>query len=357
MHILILAGGVGSRLWPRSRQAVPKQFLDLTGGETMIQTTVRRIAPLVSPEQIFVATGERYVSLVREQLPQLPPENIIAEISGKNTAPAIGLGALHIAQKDPQATMAVLTADHLIPDESTFRAALQAAESVAQSGKLVTLGITPTGPETGYGYIHRGETIGTFHDQPVYRVRQFLEKPNLPTAQKFFDSGEYYWNSGMFIWKTDVLFSQLTEHMPQLMAQLQQLRSALFENPSAADVAAIWNDITPQSIDFGLMEKAADVAVVPLDAGWNDVGSWAALYDELAQSPGENVAVNAEQLLTIDSHGLLVQGGGKLVATIGVNDLVIVETDDALLVCARDRAQDVKKIVEQLKKEGKQAYL
>ena len=357
MHILILAGGVGSRLWPRSRQAVPKQFLDLTGGETMIQTTVRRIAPLVSPEQIFVATGERYVSLVREQLPQLPPENIIAEISGKNTAPAIGLGALHIARQDPQATMAVLTADHLIPNETAFRAALQAAAAVAQTGKLVTLGITPTAPETGYGYIHRGETIGTFFDQQVYRVRQFLEKPNLPTAQKFFNSGEYYWNSGMFIWKTDVLFSQLGEHMPQLTAQLQQLRSALFENPNPAEVAAIWDAITPQSIDFGLMEKAADVAVVPLDAGWNDVGSWAALYDELAQSAGENVAVNTEQLLAIDSHGLLVHGGGKLVATIGVDDLVIVETDDALLVCARDRAQDVKKIVEQLKKEGKQTYL
>lgn len=357
MHILILAGGVGSRLWPRSRQTVPKQFLDLTGGETMIQTTVRRVAPLVSPEQIFVATGERYVSLVREQLPQLPSENIIAEISGKNTAPAIGLGALHIARQNPRATMAVLTADHLIPDETAFRAALQAAEAVAQSGKLVTLGITPTGPETGYGYIRRGDTLGTFYDQPVYRVRQFLEKPNLPTAQKFFDSGEYYWNSGMFIWQTDVLFSQLTEHMPQLMAQLEQLRIALFENPSAADVAAIWNGITPQSIDVGLMEKAADVAVVPLDAGWNDVGSWAALYDELAQSPGENVAVNAEQLLAIDSHGLLVHGGKKMVAAIGVDDLVIVETDDALLVCTRDRAQDVKKIVEQLKKEGKQAYL
>ncbi len=357
MHILILAGGVGSRLWPRSRQAVPKQFLDLTGGETMIQTTVRRIAPLVSPEQIFVATGERYVSLVREQLPQLPPENIIAEISGKNTAPAIGLGALHIARQNPRATMAVLTADHLIPNETAFRAALQAAEAVAQTGKLVTLGITPTAPETGYGYIHRGETIGTFYDQPVYRVRQFLEKPNLLTARKFFDSGEYYWNSGMFIWQTETLFAQLTEHMPGLMAKLQQLQSALFENPSAAKVAAIWNDIAPQSIDVGLMEKAADVAVVPLDAGWNDVGSWAALYDELAQSPDENVTVNTEQLLAVDARGLLVHGGGKLVAAIGVEDLVIVETDDALLVCARNRAQDVKKIVEQLKKEGKQAYL
>ncbi len=356
MHILILAGGVGSRLWPRSRQAAPKQFLDLTGGETMIQTTVRRVSPLVSPEHIFVATGERYVSLAQQQLPMLPPENIIGEISGKNTAPAIGLGALHIARQNPQATMAVLTADHLIPDETAFRAALQAAEAVAQSGSLVTLGITPTGAETGYGYIHRGETIGSYNDQPVYRVQQFLEKPNLPTAQQFFASGEYYWNSGMFIWKTDSLFLQLKTHMPQLMAQLQQLRSALFETPSAADVAAIWNRITPQSIDFGLMEKAADVAMVPLNAGWNDVGSWAALYDELAQTPGENVVVNATHL-NVDSHGTLIQGNKKLVATIGVENLVIVETDDALLVGTRDRAQDVKKIVETLKKEGKQAYL
>ncbi len=356
LHVLILAGGVGSRMWPRSRQAVPKQFLDITGGETMIQTTVRRVLPIVPAEHIFVATGERYVALVREQLPMLPAENVIAEISGKNTAPAIGLGALHIARQNPRATMAVLTADHLIPQEVVFRTALQAAAEVAETGKLVTLGITPTGPETGYGYIHRGDAVGEFGGQTVFRVNQFLEKPDRATAQKFFDSGEYYWNSGMFIWKIEVLFDQLRRHMPQLMTGLDALNGALFDGDGSAQVAAIWNDIEAQSIDVGLMEKAADVAVVPLDAGWNDVGSWAALYDELATSAGENVRVNAEHL-SVDSRGLLIQGGGKLVATIGVEDLVIVETDDALLVCARDRAQDVKKIVEQLKSNGKQAYL
>lgn len=356
MYALILAGGVGSRMWPQSRRTVPKQFLDITGGETMIQTTVRRILPIIPAEQIFVATGERYVALVREQLPMLPAENVIAEISGKNTAPAIGLGALHIARKNPHATMAVLTADHLIPNEAAFRAALQTAASVAETGKLVTLGITPTGPETGYGYIHRGASVGEFGRQTVFHVNQFLEKPTLPTAQTFFHSGEYYWNSGMFVWKTDALFNELHQHMPMLMKKLTELSVAIFENADSASVEKIWDTIESQSIDFGLMEKAADVAVVPLDAGWNDVGSWAALYDELADTADGNVAVNAEHL-SVESHGLLIQGGGKLVATIGVNDLVIVETDDALLVCARDRAQDVKKIVEQLKSNEKQAYL
>jgi len=322
----------------------------------MLQTTVRRVLPLVPPEHIFVATGERYVSLARTQLPILPAENFIAEISGKNTAPAIGLGALHIARVDPSSTMAVLTADHLIPDEDAFRRALLAAETVAQTGRLVTLGITPTGPETGYGYIHRGDVVGTYQEQIVYRVNRFLEKPDLPTAQKFFASGEYYWNSGMFIWQTATLFSQLERHMPALMRQLSQLKDVLFNGNRPDTLEVLWEQIQPQSIDFGLMENADDVAVVPLDAGWNDVGSWAALYDELAQTPTDTVVVNAEHY-AVDSSGLLIQGNDKLVATIGVHNLVIVETDDVLLVCARDRAQDVKKIVEQLKDRKQHKYL
>ena len=357
MYILILAGGVGSRMWPRSRQAVPKQFLDITGGETMIQIAVQRISPIVPPENIFIATGERYVDLAKSQLPMLPAENIIAEISGKNTAPAIALGALHIAKKDPNATMAVLTADHLIPDEDTFRLVLQAAADEAQTGKLVTLGITPTGAETGYGYIQRGESTGEQRGQNVYRVKQFLEKPDRATAQKFFDSGEYYWNSGMFIWQVQSFFAQLEKHMPQLKSQLDDLKAALFGDDSSLEkIAEAWQAITPQSIDVGLMEKAEDVAVVPLDAGWNDVGSWAALFDELADEPTDNAVVNADHL-AVDSAGLLIQGGGKLIATIGVENLIIIETDDALLVCAKDRAQDVKKIVEKLKLDNGQNYL
>ena len=356
LYVLILAGGVGSRLWPKSRDSLPKQFLNLTGAETMIQMSVRRISPLAPPERIFVATGERYVDLVKEQLPLLPAQNIIAEISGKNTAPAIGLGALHIAQADPQATMAVLTADHIIPGEAAFCQALQTAAAVAESGQLVTLGVIPTRPETGFGYIQRGETVSHLKGLGVYQVKAFLEKPALAMAQKFYESGEYYWNSGMFIWQVTALFAALARHMPTLSAQLEQLREAIFKPEATATVADIWSQITAESIDFGLMEKASNVAVVPLDAGWNDVGNWAALYSELAREVGQNVAVNAQHL-SIDSRGVLVQGNGKLVATIGLENVAIIETDDAILVCAIDKTQDVKKVVERLKTEQRDNYL
>jgi mannose-1-phosphate guanylyltransferase len=356
LYALILAGGVGSRLWPKSRDSLPKQFLNLTGVETMLQIAVRRISPLVPPERIFVATGERYVGLVKEQLPMLRPENIIAEMSGKNTAPAIGLGALHIAQADPQATMAVLTADHLISNETAFCQALQTAAEVAQSSQLVTLGITPTGPETGFGYIQRGEMMDHYQGGEVYKVKAFLEKPALPTAQKFCESGEYYWNSGMFIWRVATLFEALRQHMPTLAGQLEQLKEAIFNAETSCIVADIWPQIESESIDFGLMEKAQNVAVVPLNAGWNDVGNWAALYYELAQELGQNVSVNAQHL-SIDSQGVLVQGNGKLVVTIGLENVAIIETDDAILVCAIDKTQDVKKVVEHLKTEKKEHYL
>jgi mannose-1-phosphate guanylyltransferase len=356
LYAMIIAGGVGSRMWPMSRLLVPKQFLNLTGQETMIQATVRRVADLIPPERIFVVTGNQYVTLARGQLPAVPAGNIIGEMSGKNTAPAIGLGALHILKADPDAVMVVLPADHMIPDEAAFHQALVAAEAVAETGRLVTLGILPIGPETGYGYIHRGAPIGWFNGQPVYQVERFLEKPDLITAQRFYASGRYYWNSGMFIWRVSTLLEAMAQHMPALAGQLQAIEKALFSEDSSTDIESLWAQITSQSIDVGLMEKAENVAVVPLDAGWNDVGSWAALYDELAETSAQNVAVNARHL-SVDSSGVLIEGNGKLIATIGVENLVIIQTEDALLVCHKDKTQDVKKIVEQLKSAGAQAYL
>ena len=352
LYSLIMAGGVGSRLWPKSRSSFPKQFLNLTGGETLLQQSVRRILPLVPLERIFVVTGERYSNLVQAQLPDLPPENIVAEPVGKNTAPAIGLGALHIARLGPQDTMVVLTADHIIPDEDAFREAIQTAASVAAGGKLVTLGITPTGPSTGFGYIQRGKTLGQVGTLNAYQVQAFLEKPDLETAQQFFQSGQYYWNSGMFIWQVPTFFAAIRQHMPLLEAQLSKMKDAA----STEKAADIWQQIKPVSIDFGLMEKAENVAVVPLNAGWNDVGSWASLYGELAQEPGQNVSVNARHL-SVDCQGVMVQGNGKLVATIGLKNIVIVETDDAILVCDMDKTQDVKEIVEHLRNTEANGYL
>ncbi|MEM7033197.1 MAG: mannose-1-phosphate guanylyltransferase [Chloroflexota bacterium] len=356
VFVLVMAGGVGSRLWPKSRNSLPKQFLNVTGKETLIQTTVRRILPIVSPDHIFVATGERYVDIVQAQLPDLPKQNIIAEISGKNTAPAIGLGAIHISQVNPEATMVVLTADHIIPDEEAFRNALLAAIEVAQTGRFATLGVSPTGPDTGFGYIHRGQTVGQFQNQDVFTVQRFLEKPDLSTAQEFFASGDYYWNSGMFIWRISDLLAAFQAHMPQFYKQLELLRSAIFDETSSESVREIWDQVTSVSIDFGLMEYMTNVAVVPLDAGWNDVGNWAALYQELAENGADNVAVNAEHM-AVDSQRVMIQGNGKLVATIGLEDVVIVETDDVILVCKMDKTQDVKKIVETFKQEKRANYL
>jgi mannose-1-phosphate guanylyltransferase len=251
--------------------------------------------------------------------------------------------------------MAVLTADHLIPDEPTFRQAIQAAEAMANTGRLVTLGITPTGPETGFGYIHRGDMLGRYHGLDTYCVAAFLEKPALPMAQEFYESGEYYWNSGMFIWQVSKLMAEFKTHMPVFASQLEQLRQAIFGEREDS-IAQIWGQIKAESIDFGLMEKAQNVAVVPLDAGWNDVGSWAALYSELAEMTGHNVVINAEHLTT-DSSGVLIQGNGKMIATIGVDNIAIIQTDDALLVCALDKTQDVKKIVTQLQDKQRGDFL
>ena len=322
----------------------------------MIQTTVRRVLPLVEPDNIFVVTGQDYIDLVQTQLPMLPVENIVAEPNGKNTAPAIGLGAIHIAQKEPNATIAVLTADHIIPDETAFRNALSAAVEVATEGKFVTLGITPTGPETGYGYIHRGANLGQYQAQSVYIVEEFLEKPSLAKAEEFYQSGQYYWNSGMFIWQASDLFKALSQYMPDLHEKLNQIKAVLSQPQAEETLIKVWNKIKSESIDFGLMEKVDNVAVVPLNAGWNDVGSWSALYDELAQSDDDTVVLNAQHL-EVDSSGLLIQGTGKLIATIGLKDVVIIETDDALLVCAKDKTQDVKTIVNDLKTQKKDIYL
>lgn len=353
MFALILAGGAGTRLWPRSRATLPKQLLALTGGDTMMQATVKRVLPIVPLEHIFVATNREYGPLITAQLPKLPVSNIIEEPSGKNTAPCIGLAAAHMRRLDPQAVMASLHADHFIADEEAFRQALLAAEEVAKAGYLVTLGITPNKPETGYGYIQRGSEIGRYNNHPVYQVERFLEKPDLATAEKFVASGNYYWNSGIFIWQISTLLQAFSDYMPEFFEQLGQMEQAL---AAGQMIDAIWQNIRPTSIDVGLMERAAKVAVVPVDMGWNDVGSWTAIHEINPQDEKGNVVLGAEHL-AIDTKGTLVQGNGRLIATIGLEDIVIVDSDDALLVCTKDKVQDIKKVVEWLKENGRTELL
>lgn len=356
LYAVILAGGGGTRLWPRSRKAHPKQFLDLTGDGTMLQEAYTRIAPLIPAERVLVITNESYVDLVCEQAPALPRANVIGEPVGRGTAPAIGLAAALLRQRDPNAIMAILTADHLIGRKETFRRAIAAAAQVAATpGRLVTLGITPAYPETGYGYVERGPELVTLDGMTVYRVLRFTEKPNHETAARFVESGHFSWNSGMFIWRADSILDEIARQMPELSAQLAVIAASLGRPDEQAAFAQVWMQIRSETIDFGVMEGALDTVVLPVDIGWNDVGSWAALADELPANEQGNVVQGPHILF--DTHDSFIFSEHRLIATIGLRHMIVVDTADALLICPRERAQEVKKITELLIERGMTAYL
>ncbi|MEW5959077.1 MAG: mannose-1-phosphate guanylyltransferase [Chloroflexota bacterium] len=353
MYVLILAGGTGTRLWPRSRMATPKQLLALIGNQTMMQATVNRVLPITPAEHIFVAANREYGPLIKEQVPALPRPNIIEEPSGKNTAPCIGLAAMHMTRLKPHEVMASLHADHFIADEEGFRQALLAAEQVAREGYLVTLGIQPDKPETGYGYVQRSHSLGEYNGFTVYEAAGFREKPDLATAEKFVASGEFYWNSGIFIWQLSTLLESFSRFTPELHRQLGEIGRALAAGQA---IDAVWQQIQPLSIDVGIMERAKKVAVVPVDIGWNDVGSWAAIHEINRPDENNNVVLGADHF-AVDTTGALIQGNGRLIATIGLEDVIIVDSGDAVLVCAKDRAQDVKKVVNWLEKNNRNDLL
>jgi len=350
-----MAGGVGSRLWPRSRKQTPKQLLNLTSERTMFQEAVTRLTSFFEPEQIFVVTSGGCVPAMREQVPELPPENYIVEPSGHGTAPCIGLSALYLRRLDPEAVMAVLTADHFIARAEPFCQALVAAGHLARQGRLVTLGIKPSFPSTGYGYILRDEKLTDLEGAEAYRVKRFTEKPDLPTARKFLATERYYWNSGMFIWRVADIMAEFRWQMPRLYEQLIEIDEALDTPQGPKVLERVWQGVENQTIDYGIMEGARNVAVIPVDIGWSDVGSWATLLDILPGDGDGNVVTGHH--LGVDTKHTLVYSPHRLVATVGLEDMIVVDTGDALLVCPKDRAQDVKKIVEALKSRGEDAYL
>jgi mannose-1-phosphate guanylyltransferase len=350
-----MAGGIGTRLWPLSRQTRPKQALQLIGDRTMFQHAVDRLAPLFPPDHIVVVAGREHAVVLRPQAPELPDENFILEPMGRDSGPAVGLGAVYLQRRDRDAVMAMLTADHFIADVERFRRVLAAAEEVARTGKIVTLGIKPEAPSTGYGYIQQGESLGHFDGFEVFCVEQFTEKPDHATASLFFESGQYSWNSGMFIWRVDRLLAEFQRQRPLIHSQLMTIADALGTSDEARVLADVWPQIEKISVDYAIMEGARDVAVIPVDIGWSDVGSWATLLEIIPSDDQGNVVLGEH--LAIDTLRTLVRGEDRLVVTIGLEDMVVVDTDDALLICPRDRAQDVKAVVEQLKRSGKSHLL
>ncbi|MCC7355222.1 MAG: mannose-1-phosphate guanylyltransferase [Anaerolineae bacterium] len=359
MYAVILAGGIGTRLWPRSRQATPKQMLDLIRpGTTMLQDTCERIRPLVPPEQVYIVAAEFYRALVHEQLLDMPPRNFLGEPSGRGTAPAIGLAAIHIRQNDPDAVMMVLPADHIVQDVEAYQRALAAAAAHARAGYLVTLGIQPRGPETGYGYIERGRLLPRADGGVAYRVARFVEKPDRPTAERFLASGRFYWNGGIFVCRARDMLAEIERLLPELARALAEVETALASGDAKETIARVWPGVPNITIDYGVMERAEHVAVVPLDAGWSDVGTWSSLSEVLPSDAAGNVVLQGDHV-ALETFGTVVYSHRpeRVIATIGLHDFVIVDTGDALLICPKERAQDVKKVVDILKQHGRSALL
>ena len=345
---VIMAGGRGERFWPKSRNNRPKQFLSLTSdGETMIQKTVKRLSPLVSAEDIFIVTNAAYADLVNDQLPDVPRENILCEPCAKNTAPCIAFAAAIIQKKYGDAMKLVLPSDHLIGYENIYIKTLQTAIRTAEEGNnLVTIGITPAYPETGYGYINFGKEAGD-----AYEVERFVEKPDLPTAKKYLASGKYLWNSGMFVWKASAIMYNMKQFMPEIHDGAVRIGDSYGTDSYEETLIKEFTAFTSESVDFGIMEKASDIYTIPGSFGWDDVGSWLAV-ERINETDDKKNYFDGD-VIAVDSERTTVCGGKRLVAAIGTRDIVIVDTDDVLLVCSKNNTQDVKKVIAQLKEHGR----
>ena len=349
---VIMAGGRGERFWPKSRNANPKQFLSLTkDGETMIQKTVKRLRPLVEADDIYIVTNAAYKELVFEQLTDIPKENVLLEPCARNTAPCIAFAAAIINRKYEDAIMLVLPSDHLIGYEDIYINTLKKAIKAAEQGKrLVTIGITPEYPETGYGYINFGEA-----KEDVYAVERFVEKPDLATAKGYLSSGRYLWNSGMFVWKISSVMLNIKTFMPDIYEGALRIGQA-FGTPDFNEVLVKeFTAFRSESIDFGIMEKAKHIYTIPGSFGWDDVGSWLAV-ERINETDDDKNYIDGD-VITVDTKRTTVCGGSRLIAAIGTRDIIIVDTDDVLLVCSKNNTQDVKKVIAQLKEQNRNEFV
>ncbi len=351
VYAVIMAGGSGTRFWPKSTKSLPKQFLNLFGEGTMIQNTAKRIESVIPQERIMVVTNESYVDIVKEQLPKVPDENIVGEPVAKNTAPCVAIAAELLYKKDPDATMVVLPADHHITNADGFMNILNSAIEKAQSGQhLVTIGINPDKPETGFGYIHAEKASEeVFGENAVHPVQAFTEKPDLSTAEKFLESGEYFWNSGMFVWKAATVLVEIESHLPDMFEELKKASEELYTDYHGASIKDFYYSCESISIDYGIMERSQSVFVVPGEFGWNDVGSWSAVYELAEKDKLGNAVQTMFASFAASENNLVMSDSEKMISLVGVDNIAVVETETAILICNLNTAQGVKQIVEHLK--------
>ncbi len=356
-YALILAGGGGTRLWPMSRRDRPKQMLSLVEEHSMFRISVERLSPLFPVDRIYIVTGERYAEGLQSDCPEIPKKNFILEPSARNNAAAVALALSVIQKRDPDATVVLLTADHHIRKKDDFRDVLEKAHDIAQDDAIVTLGISPTFPSTGFGYIRQGDELGTWGAHTAYVARQFTEKPDLETATQFLLSGEYSWNSGMFVWRVDTAMIEFERQQPDMYALMTQIRDATDTDSYAGVLSNVWEKMPETSIDFAIMEDAEKMAVIPVEIGWSDVGSWASLFEVLElDKHGNYFRGEAKNQIILDTKDTLVYSD-RMIVTIGVQDVIVVDADDVIMVMHKDRAQDVKRVVNQLRSEERDDYL
>jgi len=360
LYAVILAGGSGTRFWPLSRHLYPKQLLRIMGGETLIQQTMRRVVGCVSADQVLISTNSLQAESIRFQLAEWKDalqNSFLLEPEGRNTAPAIALAACRVMESDPDGIMLVLPADHVIKEDSRFRASVSLATQLAHDGHLVTFGVKPIRPETGYGYIqpNRRVRLGSRRSLIGHPVARFVEKPDAPTAQRYLRSGNYYWNSGMFVWRASVILDELARHQPALMRSVKALASKAKPNSVSEEFARAYKQLPSISIDHGVMERSSRAAVIPVAFTWSDVGNWSSLEEVAPLDRAGNVV--SGKVVDFDSRNSVLYADQRVVATIGLSDMIVVDTADATLVCPKSRAQDVKQVVELLKKQGAPEHL